>query len=486
MRDPTSASDQPVALLLRPPAHHDRALATAGLMIAVALQAADATIVSVALPQLDRDLGGGPALGAWVLTGYLCATAVVAPLTGWLRRRYGGPRLFATAVAGFVVASLLCGLAPAAGPLILFRALQGATGGLIQPLTQAMLLDLYPAERHGRMLAIWGAGIMAGPIIGPLIGGMITDLASWRWIFAINAPLGLAAVWLVRRRSGERDGRQEAPLDIVGTVLLMLGVGALQLCLERGLDGAWLGSPELPTEAAIAAAALSCLAWRSSQGGFSVFRPDVFADINFATAAFFNFMLSALVFVAVVFVPLMAEGPLGYPATAAGSLIVPRAVLMTAVILCVGRVVGRVDHRLLLTLGWVLMGGGLALLANLPAEGGAMPIILGSAIQAVGAGMLYTPHSTLAFVTLPPDRRTDAAGLYSLLRQLGYASGIALLTAVLRRRIATHLAAADPLAEFSAYRDCFGLMALACLAVIPAVFLFRPPPRIEAAVPLVD
>ncbi|HEX3537771.1 MAG TPA: MDR family MFS transporter [Stellaceae bacterium] len=482
MRDPAATAERRMPAATRLPARHDRALATAGLMIATALQAADATIVNIALPQLDHDFGVGIEFGAWVLTSYLCATAVVAPLTGWLRRRCGASGLFAGGVGGFVAASLLCAVAPSAALIILFRILQGAAGGVIQPLSQAMLLDLYPTERHGRMLAVWGAGIMAGPILGPLIGGIITDLASWRWIFAVNLPLGVLAVWLARRHRTETETDRQAPLDLIGVVLLMIGVGALQLCLERGVGRSWLGSPELLSEAAMAVAAAALLGWRASAGGFSVFRPDVFRDINFAVAAFFNFMLSALLFVAVVFLPLMAEGPLGYPATVAGSLIVPRAVLMTGIILGVGRLIGNIEYRILLATGWILMAAGLAILSTVQGEQSVASIIVGSTIQSIGAGMLYTPHSTLAFVTLPNDRRTDAAGLFSLLRQLGYASGVALMTAVLRLRLAAHLPAtatqeAAVLAELSAYRDCFRVMAAACLAVLPGIFLFRPPPR---------
>jgi DHA2 family multidrug resistance protein len=158
-------------------------------MIATAIQVADALIANVALPQMQNDLGGGIELGPWIITSYLCATAVMAPLAGWLRRRYGAARLFPAGVGAFIVASLLCALAPSAPIMIAFRILQGAGAGIIAPLAQAILLDIHPPERHGRVMALWGAALMVGPVLGPLLGGIITDLASWRWVFAINLPL---------------------------------------------------------------------------------------------------------------------------------------------------------------------------------------------------------------------------------------------------------------------------------------------------------
>jgi len=217
------------------PSPSGRRLATCGLMIATAMQAADALIANVALPQLQSDLGGGIELGAWVMTSYLCATAVFAPLTGWLRRRYGPRQLFHGAIGVFIAASLLCAAAPSGAAIILFRILQGAGGGIILPLAQAILLDLYPKERHGRMLAIWGAALMVGPILGPPIGGIITDLASWRWVFAINLPIGLLAIWATSRLRPQAEPPEAVAIDGVGIVLLMIAVGALQLTLERGV-----------------------------------------------------------------------------------------------------------------------------------------------------------------------------------------------------------------------------------------------------------
>ncbi len=465
----------------------DRLIATGGLMVATAIQAADATIVNVALPHLQRDLGGGIGLGAWVITSYLCATAVVAPLTGWLRRRYGARRLFPSAVGAFAGASVLCGLAPSAGAIILFRLIQGAAGGVIHPLAQAILLDIYPRARHARMLAILGAGVMIGPILGPVIGGVITDLASWRWVFAINIPLGLFSIWCVSRLRSSVETERDLNIDVLGIPLLMAGVAAFQLFLQRGIEHSWFHSPEIIVEAVIAVAAFTLLALRARGPGFTAFRPDVFKDLNFVTAAFYNFMLSAILFVTIVFLPLLGEGPLGFSAALAGSMIVPRAVLMTLVILLVGQSIDRIGYRFLLVGGWLLMAAGLVVLAGTrPAQGLAW-IITGSAIQAVGAGMLYTPLTTLAFSTLPPAIRTDATGLYSLLRQLGYASGVALMTALLQAKVLRHsadlasrLAAGAPppsrlanAAALQAYADCFTIMAIAAAAIIPGIFLFR-------------
>jgi MFS transporter, DHA2 family, multidrug resistance protein len=465
-----------------------RSVVTFGLMIATSLQAADALVVNVALPQLQHDLGGGLELGTWVITSYLCATAVMAPLTGWLRRRYGARRLFPGAVGGFALASLLCALAPSVSSIIVFRILQGAAGGVIHPLAQAILLDIYPTARHARMLAMLGAGVMAGPILGPPIGGVITDLTSWRWVFAINIPLGLIAIWCVSRLQSSVETARDQTIDVLGILLLVAGIAAFELLLQRGVGRSWLHSPEIIVEATITIATVVLLAWRAGRSRFSAFRPEVFRDLNFVTATFYNFMLSALLFVTIVFLPLLGEGPLGFPAMLAGAMIVPRAILLMLMLLAVGELFGRIDHRILLGLGWVLMAAGLGILSQTRPGNALLTIILGSAVQSVGAGLLFTPHSTLAFSTLAPELRTDATGLFSLVRQLGYASGVALMTAVLRMQVDKHLGTvtgggilpptsspAQPLdlAALRAYRDCFRLMAVASLIVIPGIFLFR-------------
>jgi MFS transporter, DHA2 family, multidrug resistance protein len=453
----------------------DRRWATTALMLATAMQAADATIVNVALPQLEQTLGGGIDLGTWVMTSYLVAAAIVVPLTGWLRRRFGTRRLYIAALALFVSASLLCALAPNAAAIIAFRALQGAGGGVIPALAQAVLHDLHPRERHGRILAVWGAVAMLGPILGPALGGIITDVVSWRWVFVLNLPLGIVAVWRMRNLLPETEPTAVSRFDIIGLVLLTAGIGALQLALQRGIGHFELRFPELIGEASVALIAFAMIAARLNHSGLTILRLDVFKNLTFAAATFFNFMTSALLFTVIVFLPALAQGPLGYSATIAGLTIVPRGILMMLVVLAVGQVIGRIDIRILLAVGSGLMGVGLSLLAALQPADGILWLVLGSTVQAMGAGMILMPLSTHAFSTLPEEMRTDAAGLYSLLRQLGCASGLALMSAVLQLKISGTPQPTPTVAgaELQAYADCFRMMAIAAIVVMPGILLFR-------------
>jgi MFS transporter, DHA2 family, multidrug resistance protein len=495
--DPSLNSDAGAMAEAIPLARSDRLLATIALMVATGMQAADATIANVALPQLERDLGGGLVLGAWVMTSYLCANALAAPLTGWLRRRFGARYLFAVGTGVFVAASLLCSLSPTPTAIILSRIAQGAGGGIIHPLAQAILLDLYPKRQHGRMLGIWGAVIMVGPIFGPALGGIITDLASWRWVFAVNLPLGVLAIWGMRRVLPKTERGADMAIDVLGIALLAIAVGALQLWLARGVGQDWLHSPELLAETAVAAVAFAAIAARIGQGRFTVFRPSLFRDVNFAAAAFYNFMTSALLFVVIVFIPALGEGPLGFGATVVGFTLVPRGILMMLTMLLVGQISGKIDLRIVLATGNGLMAGGLVMLSAVTAQAAVPWIVIGSTLQAVGGGMLFTSLSTLGFATLAPDMRTDAAGVYSLLRQLGCASGVALMTAVLHMQVDANLLdlfskaggpGATPAAELidraslQAYSACFRAMAVAALIVVPGIWFFRPRARSGEAI----
>ncbi len=462
--------------------------ASIALMIATAMQAFDATMVNVALPRLEATFGQSIALGSWVMTSYLCAAAVTAPLTGWLRRRYGARQILAGAIFLFVSASLFCAVAPSAQILILGRFFQGGAAGLIQPLAQATLLDIHPKREHGRVLAFWGATIMTGPVLGPALGGVLTDLASWRWIFAINLPLGLLAAAGLRPLPKAIEGPREAGVDLRAIIFLALGVGALQLALERSIGNNPLKSIEIIGEGSIAAFALSAVGLRSLRTQLGIFKFDVFKDVNFCISSFYTFMIGALLFSTIVLLPALVQGPFGRDATTAGLLLAPRGLMTLLTMLFLARVIGRVDHRIFLLIGFVMTAAALELVAGAPQSGAEGWLALSSALLGAGVGLLFTPLSTLAFSTLPEAVRADGAGVYSLLRQLGSATGVAVLAALLQSRIGAHLGSlaprgaprfgssfAPPIAAgtFAAYADCFRWMALATLAIIPGIFIFR-------------
>ena len=446
-----------------------RRRAAVALMIATAMQAFDSTIANVALPQLEQNLGGGIDLGSWVITSYLCAAAVMATLTGWFRRQYGARRPVAGAITIFVVASLFCSIAPSQAVLIVFRLAQGAAAGIIQPLAQAILLDIYPKRYHGRILAIWGATVMAGPILGPVLGGIITDLASWRWIFVLNLPLGIIAISGLGQIPASSEPTSRSHIDNFGILLLVVGVGSLELALERSIGGPWPPAAEVIVEATVAVIALSAIAIRCIRSKFSLFRFEVFRDVNFATSVFFNFIVGALVFTTIVFLPALSEGPLGHNATWAGLTISPRGVGTMATMLAVGYLIDKIDHRALLGMGMVITAAAFELISRMPPQGGEIWLAVASAIQGVGVGLLFTPLSTLAYSSLGAELRTDAAGVYSLLRQLGCATGVAAMTALLQAKIQANFAAMtsygvspDPMprhlltaATFGAYAGCF-------------------------------
>jgi MFS transporter, DHA2 family, multidrug resistance protein len=452
-------------------------------MILTGMQALDATAANVALPHLQQSLGGGIELGSWVMTSYLSAAAVTTPMVGWTRRRYGTARVSLIVVVLFVAASLLCAAALAPAVLILFRIAQGAAGGLIQPLAQAVLLDIYPKQDHPRMLGIWGATIMAGPILGPLFGGVLTDLSSWRWIFVINLPFGLLALWGLRGALPTSNTSENASIDGFEVLLVATWVGMLQICLARSVVRGWTDSPELAIEAAITVLTFTAWILRAHRFGSQLFDLKVFKDRNLVTASAYIFMVCAFLFTTMVFLPALGEGSLDYSATLTGLGISPRGIATMLAMIAAGHLVPKFGQAPFLIAGLTTTAIGLEMMAQITSEHGPIWLATASAIQGIGVGLIFTPLSTLAFSTVAERIRTDAAGVYNLMRQLGSAAGVAVMTIVLEERISAY---ASTIAEDAssgaellrtamswAYADCFRAMAIATLFLVPGLFLFR-------------
>jgi len=457
------------------------------LLLATLMQAFDATIVNVALPRIEGSLAIDAAVGSWIVTAYLVAASATMPVAGSLRLRFGGQRLFIGAVGGFALASVLCALSPGLLPLVAARALQGACAGIILPLTQALLLDLHPKRDHPAALARWGSTIVIGPIIGPLLGGVLTDLGSWSWIFYINVPiclLALAGVQGAIRPLPQAATPSRAKIDVTGIALLTLTVMAFELLLQHGakLEGA-LGWDWM-VEAVVIAAGAALLPRHFERTPNAVVDTQLFRDRNFTGAFLINLAVGAIFFATITLVPSVVEGPLRQNAITAGSLMAPRGIATMIAMLAMGHLTKTLNPRPFVALGLLVTTAALVMFAVIGSDTSLEWIVLASVILGLGAGCLITPLSVLTFLTIVPDARTNAAGLYNLARQLGGALGIAAVTAVIVTAPDTpgvaSVAHSTGLASgsagaFAGYFTAFGLLAILALLAIPLVGMFRVP-----------
>ncbi len=458
------------------------ARAELALLLATLMQAFDSTIVNVALPSVQRSLAIDTAGAGWVVTTYLVAASATMPIAGWLRMRFGRAALFVTAVGGFAIASVLCALAPSLVALVAARALQGACAGVILPLTQALLLDLYPKSEHSVILARWGSTIVIGPIIGPLLGGALTELASWPWIFYVNVPIcGLA---LFGVRSALRPVAivpaevPKARIDLVGIALLVLTVTSFQLLLQNAAGLGAAGSRDWIAEVALTLAGGVLLLRHLERAPRPVIDLELFQDRNFSGAVLINIAVGAIFFATITLVPSLIEGPLGRDPVMAGMLMAPRGLATMAAMLVAGQLVKSFDPRAFVALGLVVTMAALAMFAGTGPDSGVPWLVAASLVLGFGAGCLITPLSVLTFLTIIPEARTEAAGLYNLARQLGSALGVAGVTAV--------VAAVTPGAPaigggFSGYYAAFFMLILLAALAIPAIALFRVAANVPAA-----
>jgi DHA2 family multidrug resistance protein len=412
-----------------------RVAITICVMLATLMNSLDTTIANVALPRMGGELSASQDQMTWVLTSYIVSAAIMTPVTGWLADRIGRKMLFLVSIFGFTVASMLCGAATSLSAIVLFRLLQGVFGAALIPLSQAVLLDIYPPEKHGQAMAVWGAGALVGPILGPALGGWLTDNLNWRWVFYINLPVGILAFIGVWMFLGRRTHRPKKPFDFFGFGTLAVFIGAFQMMLDRGPTVDWFGSAEIWTYAILSGLSLYLFIVHSVTAERPFFDRALIADRNFMAACVIGFFIGSLLFGTLALLPPMLETLFNYPVVTTGLVTMPRGVGSFLAMFVVGRLVGRVDTRLILAVGLALSAFSMWQMSHFALNMTATPIIVSGLIQGVGTGLIFVPLSAVAFATLDQKFRGEAAAVYTLLRNMGSSAGISILQYLLTRNV---------------------------------------------------
>ena len=412
----------------------ERLMITLAVMSATLIQVLDTTIVNVALPHMAGELGATTDQISWVLTSYLVSSAIVMPLTGYFADTIGRKRFLLGCIAGFVVASALCGLSQSLFTIVAFRLLQGVFGAALVPLSQAIMTDAYPVEERGKAMAIWGLGVMVGPVLGPTLGGWLTEYASWRWTFYINVPIGALSFFLTSQYVGSAPLKARR-MDWTGLVLLGCGVAGLQYMLDRGTTQDWFSATDIRVAAAMAALGTAGFIWWSlRRGAAALFDLRIFKDRNFAMACLVMAALGLGLFGGLVLQPIMLEGLLGYPIVTTGFVMAPRGLATAISMIAVGRLVNKADARLLVGTGMLISAAGSYAMTWYSLDISTMWVIWPAFLQGLGLGLIFVPLSTIAYATLERARMAEAAGIYSLVRTIGAAAGISVVTTLMTRQ----------------------------------------------------
>src|SRR5580765_5323778 len=408
-----------------------RIMVTVCAMSATIMQALDTTIANVALPYMQGSLSASLDQINWVLTSYIVASAIMTAPIGWVAERFGRKRLFIICAAGFTVASMMCGLAQSIEQMVGFRLLQGAFGASLVPLSQSVMLDSYSARERGQAMAIWGVGVMLGPIMGPTLGAWLTDNYSWHWVFLINLPIGiitLVGMWLFME---ETKKHEHLRFDWFGFVALAVGIGSLQLLLDRGEQVGWFDSREIWIEAIVSAAGFYYFFAHSLTTDEPFVRFEMFKDRNFISGCIFMVVIGVVLFGTMALVTPFMQNLLGYPIQTAGYLLGSRGVGTLITMLAAPRLMQIVHPRYLILCGLLLAGGTLYYMTGFSLDVTKTTIVVTSIIQGVGLGLLFVPISRVAFATLPGNLRTGATAITTLMRNIGSSIGISMVFAYL-------------------------------------------------------
>jgi DHA2 family multidrug resistance protein len=410
------------------------AFVSISVMLSTIMQVLDTTIANVALPHMQGALGATSDQITWVLTSYIVATAIMTLPVGYLARRFGRRRLLLWSVAGFTVASLLCGQAESLEEMVLWRLLQGVCGASLVPLSQSTLLDSFPVEKHAGAMSIWGTGVMLGPILGPTLGGWLTDFYSWRWVFLINLPIGMASF------AGIYFFVKETPItrqrfDLFGFSLLALCVGTLQLMLDRGELVMWFESIEVKLYVITCVFALYFFVVHSKTSDDTLFSPGLFRDRNFVSGISFIFFIGIILLATMVLLPPFMQVWKGYPVVTTGLLLMPRGVGTMLTMMMAGRLLRYFDGRAVILCGMCLLSYSLYLMAGFNLQVSQFDIIASGVIQGLGLGLVFIPATTLAYATLSPSLRDEGTALFNLARNMGTSVGVSIVMAMLSRNL---------------------------------------------------
>jgi DHA2 family multidrug resistance protein len=482
---------------------------TGALMLATLMNTLDSTIANVALPHMQGSVSAAQDQIVWVLTSYIIATAIMTPLSGWLSMKIGRKTMFLASIAGFTVASILCGIATSLPEIVIFRLLQGIAGASLIPLSQTVMLDIYPQRLIPRVMSVWSAAIILGPIIGPTLGGWLTEDFSWRWVFYINVPIGILAflgIWTFMDRD---EGGRQRPFDFLGFGALVLFIGGFQLMVDRGPTRDWFDSKEIWIEAALCLAGLWIFVVQTMTAEHPFFHRDLAKDGNFVGTTIFGLFVGVMLFSTSALLPSMMQNLLGYSALQAGIASMTRGVGSFIAFLAVPMLVARFGPRTVLLVGIVLTSLALWQMGHFDLSMTAGPIEVSGFVQGVGTGLLFAPLNTLAYAKLAPAHRTEGTIVATMARSLGSSAGISLLQALLIRDAAAahsglteHVTATDPVlrwtlpaifnlqsasglsalnaevtrqASMISYDALFGGMAVGCLLLAPSLLLLKPP-----------
>jgi len=404
------------------------------------MEVLDTTVVNVSIPHIAGNLASTNEEGTWVVTSYLVSNAVVLPISGWLANYMGRKRLLLTCVAGFTVTSLCCGLAATLPQLIIFRVLQGLTGGGLQPLAQAILLETFPKERHGHAMAAFGIGILLAPILGPTLGGWITDNYTWRWIFYLNLPVGVLSLFLMNRFVVDPHyiKRGGGKVDLWGIGFLALGIGSLQVLLDTGERKDWFSSQYIRTFAVLCVVGLVALIIRELTTDHPVVDLRVLKNRSFGAGVFLISMLGFILYSSLVLLPLYLQTLMGYPAYNSGLALSPRGIGALLFTPLAGHLTTKTDPRRLLVVGLVLGSITMFDLSGLNLYAGFWDIFWAQVIQGVALSFLFIPLMALAMARIPPQKMGNATSIFNLMRNIGGSIGIAIMTTFLARRTQLH------------------------------------------------